>query len=1008
MSTPAFAATEDVVVAQGSDWVVNPVPGGYEVTKTLAEPIELRGAAPTLWADGVDLGIAQESLDGLTLTLTTSDPAVATASAIDQGWDGEGDPTVPPVAETEGGLTSLSESMSLAQPATLADDPATHGQFSVERLDYDLGDEAEDIRGFGRKGEMRAAVFMPVGAAGERPVVAFLHGRHTSCSGGTRNPDSWPCNDDQVDVASYLGYNASAEALASQGYAVVSISANAINALDGTLSDDNGAVARGQLVLDHLALLQQADDGTAPAPVSAALKGRLDLQHVGLMGHSRGGDGVVRAALLNAELPHPFGIEAVLPLAPTDFGRMTLPDVPMAVVLPYCDGDVSNQQGQHFFDDSRDAYGDDVLRSSLLVMGADHNFFNTSWTPSKYPYSSSDDWAAQDRTQTNPICGYGTAPTRLTDDEQYAVGTAYIAGFFRLTMGAENQFLPMFDGSDAKPASVGRADIRVSASLPASLRLDVNDFDKPDTTVRVLGAGTYATCESQANRPVPGVLAPCATTALTTSQMPDYTAASFAQSVPATTALHFTYTTPASDTAGAGELRVPTTKGAKDFSDYEKLSFRVSPDETVVDGTDLTVSLADGKGGLVSVDAAAYGDALSVLPGTVSPLRKLLLQQIEIPLSAFAGVDLADVQEVRFTAPRAAGGVLLSDLSALKAPAVGTAKISTRPFLSIPDVNVDEGDGISTVDVPVVLSRAQDVPTTAWFSAVGTANGKVDLAMKKLTFEPGQVCIAVPVPMNGDTTTSTAPTAKFKMTIANTQEGSTIGDSYGYLQVREDDGVVQPEPPRGTVPPEGTPEPGTPIESAPAVGVPGDACAEALAEPGTLTVTPASAKPGDTVTVTGSGFRVGESTSLALHSDPVDLGSVVSTDGTVSFTTTVPEDTAFGDHELVATGYGSAFVADATITVVDPDAPISTPTPSPTPTDTPTPSATPAPPVTGGGAGSGSAASDVASTETGSGSLASTGFQVAGWSAMAIVLIAGGVLVFFLRRRRSMAGHDSE
>ena len=184
------------------------------------------------------------------------------------------------------------------------------------------------------------------------------------------------------------------------------------------------------------------------------------------------------------------------------------------------------------------------------------------------------------------------------------MGTAYISGFFRLTMGGENQFLPMFDGSDAKPVSAGRADIRVSASLPASLRSDINNFDAVDSRVRVLGSGTYAYCESLANRPVPGVLAPCATAALATSQVPDFTPANFAQSVPATTSLHFTYTAPASATAAAGQLRVPTMDGAKDFSSFEKLSFRVTPDETVVGSTDLTVTLVDSKGGVAAVPAS--------------------------------------------------------------------------------------------------------------------------------------------------------------------------------------------------------------------------------------------------------------------------------------------------------------------------------------------------------------------------------------------------------------------
>src|SRR6185312_2097821 len=146
-------------------------------------------------------------------------------------------------------------------------------------------------------------------------------------------------------IASFHGYDQSAAVLASHGYVVVSISADGVNAQDNPYSDDAGTLARGQLVLQHLDLLARADAGRAPG-LSPRLRGRLDLTDVGLMGHSRGGEGMVKAALLNAGRRSPYGIRAVLPLAPIDFGRETLPDVPMAVILPYCDGDVSNLQGQ--------------------------------------------------------------------------------------------------------------------------------------------------------------------------------------------------------------------------------------------------------------------------------------------------------------------------------------------------------------------------------------------------------------------------------------------------------------------------------------------------------------------------------------------------------------------------------------------------------------------------------------------------------------------------------------
>lgn len=101
-------------------------------------------------------------------------------------------------------------------------------------------------------------------------------------------------------------------------------------------------------------------------------------------------------------------------------------------MLPYCDGDVSDQQGQHFYADSRDAFpDDDVLRSNVWVMGADHNFFNSQWTPPSP--GGSDDWSST----ADAVCGTSAAALasgkniRLTAAQQYQVGAAYISRLLR-------------------------------------------------------------------------------------------------------------------------------------------------------------------------------------------------------------------------------------------------------------------------------------------------------------------------------------------------------------------------------------------------------------------------------------------------------------------------------------------------------------------------------------------------------------------------------------------------
>jgi len=182
---------------------------------------------------------------------------------------------------------------------------------------------------------------------------------------------------------------------------VVSIGADAINSNDNQLAPDDGAVARGQLVLDTLSWLKRANAGqpvsfydaatnqtvdldqalTGTGLTAASLVNTMNFNDIGLMGHSRGGEGVVTAGTLNEGLAHPWGIKSIFALAPIDFTRATLPDVITTTLLPYCDGDVSDQQGQHFYADSRHAFSDSVQRSNVWVMGADHNFFNSIWTP---------------------------------------------------------------------------------------------------------------------------------------------------------------------------------------------------------------------------------------------------------------------------------------------------------------------------------------------------------------------------------------------------------------------------------------------------------------------------------------------------------------------------------------------------------------------------------------------------------------------------------------------------
>ena len=89
-------------------------------------------------------------------------------------------------------------------------------------------------------------------------------------------------------------------------------------------------------------------------------------------------------------------IGAVLAIAPTDLDPFIdwNPASPYLVILPNNDGDVSTLHGQRTYDRafiSTVAEADREEKSMFWIFGANHNFFNTTWTPgSGDPFASDD------------------------------------------------------------------------------------------------------------------------------------------------------------------------------------------------------------------------------------------------------------------------------------------------------------------------------------------------------------------------------------------------------------------------------------------------------------------------------------------------------------------------------------------------------------------------------------------------------------------------------------------
>jgi hypothetical protein len=109
---------------------------------------------------------------------------------------------------------------------------------------------------------------------------------------------------------------------------------------------------------------------------------------------------------------------------------------------------------------------------------------------------------------------------------------------------------------------------------------------------------------------------------------------------------------------------------------------------------------------------------------------------------------------------------------------------------------------------------------------------------------------------------------------------------------------------------------------------------------GTLTFNPTQAAPGAQVTVTGTGFRAGETVDLSFNGPTVATGTA-DTSGNVTWSFTVPASLSAGQFGITATGETSGIVVNASYTLVAGPTPVATAVPTAQPSAQPT--ATPVP-----------------------------------------------------------------
>lgn len=369
--------------------VVAPIQDGamYVVLTALVPDARIR-----VYRNGVKVGDGGGAVVALTEPIRDGDDVV-----VVQDLDG-----------CEGTTAWQTASRCVAPP--VVGDPSALDLFPVGVDEYDGG----TITSLGETFSVKGTVYYPAETDGTRapfngrwrevrraPVVVMAHGNH------------------DVAAPSHLGFDYFQQALARMGFVAVSVFLNETN---GHTFGPSNVAQRADLVIATIRHFQSL----AAAASGSQFEDAIDFDAVGLMGHSRGGEAVMRVPDI-ITLP---GVRVVgsLALAPTDLGAVTGQPrgYAYATILPAGDGDVWHTPGAKYYDQAEPH----PFRAQLYVDRANHNHFNREWvdeddTDGKFPLMSP---GAHQRILLTYGCAFFRAILLGHDTTRYLTGQVHPAG----------------------------------------------------------------------------------------------------------------------------------------------------------------------------------------------------------------------------------------------------------------------------------------------------------------------------------------------------------------------------------------------------------------------------------------------------------------------------------------------------------------------------------------------------------------------------------------------------
>ncbi len=510
---------------------------------------------------------------------------------------------------------------------------------------------------------LNGIIAAPTGGDGSYPVVVIFHGTHHGCPELEGGVDRWPC-DPELEQSNYQGFAYLVEALAAEGYVALAPNFNAENTFG--FGEGMPGERLSQLLELHMGALAEAAAG-GPNDFGVALEGRADMSRLAFFGHSRGGEAASwltnNQGLALPDAAETFGygpVEGLLLLAPAPI--FTLPAasrVSQVVILPACDGDVMNQEGQLFYEGARLDPGQEQWALSVWLEQANHNAFNQILGPDMIGFNNRPDCAEllapEDQRQFLTDIGLTFLTTIFSDDPQGVEEALSRLGMNPTTLAQDSLF-----GQPARMMTLAEAAHRRPLLVPATAEELATNL--AGGAVEADGLTTFF-CEEGYFTPAmrPGS-EPCKRVNIVIPGNPAMVVVSWEES--------------------GATLRFALPEAAGDLSGFTTISLRAAVDPTSslnASGSyqSFSVRLTASSGASAIVQTRPSEPALVFPSGLVEEddifegglfTGRVPMTTIRLPLSDFGGVDLTQINEVALLFDQApTGSLFLGDIEMVAA-----------------------------------------------------------------------------------------------------------------------------------------------------------------------------------------------------------------------------------------------------------------------------------------------------------------------------------------------------